>query len=184
MSRTGRRFSARRRSRDSSAIEPQKFSSSSGKTRERRRRRKRCPATASAWRGPPWRRSATARRRRGGSGLSARIKSGKRASIVVVAPAQRVVIGVGNFRCVLLMIELVVMRDGLGEAFEFGLRLGLGQIRDGARLGRGFALGATHARVPSSGSRPRRAPPRSPPNPTACARSLRAVDRDRAAAPW
>ena len=64
-------------------------------------------------------------------GLSARTSSGKRFSIVVIAPAQRVVFGVRNLGRVLLVIEPVVMRDFPGQAFQLRLRLGFGQLLDG-----------------------------------------------------
>ena len=48
-----------------------------------------------------------------------------------IALAQRVVLGVGDLRLVLPVVELVVMGDLAGEALELGGGLALGQAIDG-----------------------------------------------------
>ena len=63
-----------------------------------------------------------------------------------VALAQRVVVGVGDLRRVLRVVELVVVRDLAREPLELGLRLRLGQLVDGL-VGRTRRL---HARETAS----------------------------------
>ena len=48
-----------------------------------------------------------------------------------VAPAQGIVVGIGNRRCVFGVIAAVVLGDLFGQAREFGRRLLLGQLLDG-----------------------------------------------------
>ena len=107
--RQARRSSARRRTQAARPRQGPGTAARGRRTRRNPRRRTRCPATASA-RGaelgkPALRRAADAVGRRiGGSGRETRLDRG-------VAPAQRVVVGVGDLRRVVLVVGAIVVRD-------------------------------------------------------------------------
>ena len=68
-------------------------------------------------------------------GLSARIRSGKRASIAWLRWRKRVVVGVRDLRRRVAIVEAIVMGDRRSELRQFGRRLRWGQPFD--RYGRG-----------------------------------------------
>ena len=92
--------------------------------------------------GAPFRSARPASRRRVCDGLSCADQLGKRGFDLVVAPAQRVVFGVGDRRRVVLVVAPVVLGDLLREALELLLGFGFGELA-AARL----VFDSAHARA-------------------------------------
>src|SRR5579872_5443293 len=94
-----------------------------------------------------------------------------------VAPAQRVVVGVADLRCVLLVIQQIMMRNLARQMLEFRGCVLFGQLFGCCSDGGGFARCTRHAAAPSKSSAAARAA-----SVTVSPASMRAISSRRSAA--